>query len=213
MEKFNQQNQSKILDTVAERADDLTDFVLRNFGTIAFLFLSASFILPVRADLSVKYRGTSFYIENFLWIFLILNSSYSLFLSRTRRRPPKLTLSFLTISLLLLMSLLFHDPGQGILLELDWWIGRCGIIVGIISLISGGSLFHWARSKDGKWARGTGVLAGFASAGLGCLFMQFVCAQDSSNHLMVWHFLPLLAISVISMLLGSVLLSKNTNPL
>lgn len=170
--------------------DTLRSLSLRYvFVTGLILFLSVA-ILPLRSDISFMKAQWYFYVENILWLALLISgfrASYKSSLPEERKESYA-QFYFLTSALIFLSS--FHHSSPGLQTELELIRGGCGLIISLLSVMAGTYFFIWARHAAPARPWRTGVLAALTSSALGCLIMQFVCAWDTSLHLILWHFIP-----------------------
>lgn len=82
----------------------------------------------------------------------------------------------------------------------------CAVEVIALGLAPGVLLFVLVRQAAPLRLTWTGVLAALATGALGALGSQFVCADDSPAHLLLWHFLPMAVLATAGIVLGRVIL-------
>ena len=75
-----------------------------------------------------------------------------------------------------------------------------GALPGIVLLM----MLRKGATLYGEWA---GSFAILAVSALGALGTQFICKNDNSFHVLLWHFLPVAIFSVIGFLVGRKLIS------
>jgi hypothetical protein len=74
----------------------------------------------------------------------------------------------------------------------------CALIIAATALLPGVVLSRMLRQAAPLAARWTGGLAGLASLAVGALGAQFVCANDSADHHVLWHLAPVVLLTLAS---------------
>jgi hypothetical protein len=80
----------------------------------------------------------------------------------------------------------------------------CALLIAATAFLPGVILVRMLRHAAPLAARWTGGLAGLASLAVGALGTQFVCTNDAAGHHLLWHFTP-----VVLLTLGSIALSPS----
>lgn len=84
----------------------------------------------------------------------------------------------------------------------------CILLIAATALPPGVLLVRMLRHAAPLQARWTGGFAGLASLAVGALGTQFVCTDDAAAHHLVWHFTPVVLLTVLSVAVGSSLLGR-----
>ena len=181
--------------------DSFKVFMGKWFFTSAIIVLLTHRILPVRDDFSTKAFEWGFEVENALWVLISFLSAilfyFSAFPEKENTNAFKIPASLALASLFLVVfsRLDFQHPIQEMHTEMDLWRGGCGLLILIIAYMQSLFMIFWARKTAPHNPYATGVWSALSCSAVGCLLMQFVCARDSSSHLIIWHFLPLIIIT------------------
>ncbi len=189
--------------------DSLSVFTIKWIGISFILFIINYIWMPLRLDLSLVMKETLFHVENVLWIILAFSSSFALYKSSL---PDSVDKKFANISVVtFLVLLVFSLSGNTVSMtdlphELDLWRGRCGFIIAFFSVLQTPALALWAKKGAPSKPGITGVWASLSSASVGCLLMQFICNHQSSAHLLMWHFIPLSLMCVLSYFIATKIL-------
>lgn len=78
----------------------------------------------------------------------------------------------------------------------------------VLSILPGAILFQNLRRARPLQTEATGWVGAFGAASLACLATRFICRNDSAAHLLVWHYLPVTAISLLGIALGRILFTS-----
>jgi hypothetical protein len=79
----------------------------------------------------------------------------------------------------------------------------CVLLVAATAIAPGVMLVGMLRHAVPLHARWTGGLAGLASLALGALGAQFVCSNDAAAHHLLWHFTPVVLLTLLGGAVGS----------
>lgn len=185
-------------------ADSLKFFMLKALFIAGAISLVSWIILPVREDFYSKLMDFDYYYESALWfvtsVMAVLMVYYNCIPGLSNRwltiLPP------ISLVLLALIIPFGSRPEVSIQQELSLIRGICGGLISIIGAAGAYFLIGWTK----KHAPTNYYIAGFgiavASASLGSLLMQFVCAHDSVMHVYIWHFIPTILAAGSGALLG-----------
>lgn len=83
---------------------------------------------------------------------------------------------------------------------------QCTISITLLSLLPAAWTFYAMRKFASTHSRWAGSIAALSAFGVGALWLRLHEVNDSIIHLIQWHYLPMIAISVIGLWLGKVLL-------
>jgi hypothetical protein len=188
-------------------ADTLGTYFLKWSGFTTIILLLSWWILPLRGDWSVKLSQPVFHLENLLWLGLTFSSAISFFYSTfpEGKPTPLRRTNYVLLTALFGLVLLRFTPatlGNDIHYEMDLWVGRCGFIIMIVGILHAAMLTTWAAKTAPRSGAMSGFWAALSASALGCFLMQLVCFHNSSVHLMLWHFLPLTLLCLVSSAIG-----------
>lgn len=79
----------------------------------------------------------------------------------------------------------------------------CVLLILMISVIPGVSLFAMLRQAAPLDARWTGVCAALGALACGALGTQFVCNIDAPGHQLLWHLVPVIVLTTVGLALGA----------
>lgn len=189
-------------------ADSLRFFLLKTFCIAAFITIISWLFLPIRADFHLKLVSYNYYYESALWL---LTASMAILLVYYSSIPGLFNRWFTYLSPLMLLILalvipLGTRPHASIQEELNLVQGICGGLITIISAIGSVFLFKWAKKNAPTNYAVTGFGIAVATASLGSLLMQLVCAHDTVLHIYIWHFIPTLVLAGLGAIIGKKIL-------
>lgn len=84
----------------------------------------------------------------------------------------------------------------------------CVLIIAAIALSPEIVLLRMLRRAAPLQAAQTAGYAGLASLTIGALGAQFVCANDAAAHHLLWHYVPVVLLTIVSIIVGSTLLVR-----
>ena len=84
----------------------------------------------------------------------------------------------------------------------------CVLLIVATALLPGATLVRMLRDAALLQAAWTAGFAGLASLAVGALGAQFVCSNDAAAHHLMWHFTPVVLLTVTSIAVGSSLLAR-----
>jgi hypothetical protein len=87
----------------------------------------------------------------------------------------------------------------------------CVLIIAATALSPEVLLLRMLQRAAPLQATRTAGYAGLASLALGALAAQFVCANDAATHHLLWHYLPVVLLTVVSIIIGSTLLARGAD--
>lgn len=171
------------------------------WAAISVLCVTVGIVHGVRSDLSAELQSGLFISQAALAFGLAVTSASSaLHLSVPGRANRLHTLIpaclLLAGAVLLIGPLLFAghvDPGPGL---------HCARNVVALTLIPCFLLYVILRAAAPLRSSLVGFLAALAASSLGYVATRFVCHVDDPLHVFVWHYLPVLGLSVLGGILG-----------
>ena len=84
----------------------------------------------------------------------------------------------------------------------------CVLIIAAIALSPEIVLLRMLRRAAPLQAAQTAGYAGLASLTIGALGAQFVCANDAAAHHLLWHYVPVVLLTIVGTIVGSTLLAR-----
>lgn len=180
--------------------DSLKLYLLKWFGISTVIAILGYDLLPIRENLELQLESSRYFFDTTLWLMLSSAGAVGLYYNSFPEFKTKNLLHLsLTILGILMASSIVQDETQANTLsqEMDFWRGRCGFIISIISVVHGSFLFRFAKQGAPCNPGQSGLWASLSASALGCFFMQVVCAYHNSLHLIIWHFVPLVVLSLL----------------
>jgi hypothetical protein len=180
--------------------DPLALYLFKWIFFSSLILVVSYYFIPTRADLGFILKDFQYQLENILWLSLSLTATIGLYQNFSPEGSGKdtLTLAAFILGLLLFSALSHEGSHESLATEMELWRGGCGFIIMGFAVIHGIILLFFSKSGAPASPALSGIWSALAASSLACLVMQILCAQDSSLHLMLWHFLPLSAGSFLS---------------
>lgn len=181
-------------------ADNLTLFLLKGSVLLLGIAFLAWASLPLRNDFHHQASNSVFAVETALWLCTGILSAIAAY----RHSLPGLpTFLFDLLAGLSALVLFLNIPWGGphnqttFLEELSLIKGVCGGIISLISVMLAIFFFRWSQRQAPTSTYQTGFLIALSTSSLAAVFMQFVCSQDSSMHMYLWHVTPTLLLAIL----------------
>ena len=200
----------KILSTDLKSFKPLTASKLRLLGMGVLVFTSAAFLLllPLRENLTQSFGDLRFWLNTLGWLImatLSLNSFVKI--SATDKSPKIEVLAISSLFAIMMFGYLFNFDStqlkQQFILELDWYVGRCGPIILITSTLCSLGFAYLTKTKLAPFEPlKTAFWIGLTSGTCSTFLMQFVCAHENFLHVLIWHVFPLSIFCGLSAFLG-----------
>ncbi len=176
--------------------------------TFLSLFL---YIVPLRANLMyLIFHAPYFWTETLLWMILFALLLHLTFQSSIPGRlKANFYLPILALGIALISALIYRiEPGP--LMEqinkVIFFLPRCGYIVLPSGFVMATGMFLILRQGAPTRLRRTAVLMALTAGTFNIFLMQFSCKFDGSAHIAIWHMLPVVILSLISIPVGQRLL-------
>ena len=180
---------------------------------LTVMIATAYLLKGFRADITVKLASTEFVGENLVLVLIGILSLFAGFrLSvpdiRYGKAPFAIIGGIIAIGLAVNLFLFLTVDAHSIHTEVEQHGMFYHCITNLLSLIFAPAVAVYVLARKSApvmplWT-GYAVLVGVLA--LGAAVMRHVCAVDSAAHLLIWHFLPALGISLCGILLGALLL-------
>ncbi|TAL28634.1 MAG: DUF1109 domain-containing protein [Alphaproteobacteria bacterium] len=175
--------------------------------SLALALLILEQVHAPRSDLAATFHSPVYLAQGFVMMIAGLLAAFAAFklsIPDTRLRPSVIS-SLASATLLwglLIVIELFKAPA-----ELPAAAPSCfiGLTIGMSAPLALG-LVMMMRSAP-VWRGWAGYAMVLSVGSFTALVMRFICPDDSPGHLLVWHFLPVLALALPGVLLGRILLN------
>lgn len=183
-------------------------------GMAAFLVVVTVIVLGgVRPDFLEVIRRPVFLFENFAMLVAGLLAASVAF----QLRVPQAVITLPIKGLLIAASAIWifevircylnaENLAPEARLDFAHYIHDCLIDLTLIMVIPAAFMFFMLKKGATTQALWAGYAALLATASLAALGMRYLCPVDDPAHLLVWHFLPVLAYAVIGSIVGRYLL-------
>jgi len=205
-------NKEIFISQLAEKAQPVRRFSqrgsrMKSWFVISILLVGmGAVIIGIRPDLIIQFHSFNFVFESSLLLFLSMITAHTAFkicVPGKRQRKfyvfiPLLILWSLSIFIKLFTELAHHGPK---VLQVDAGWTCIWIMLGL-SVIPFIMIYFLIRSGATVYPLLTGILAALACVSLGSLGVQFTCSASAPTHLIIWHFLPIIGVGIISGILG-----------
>jgi hypothetical protein len=178
-----------------------------SFTTLSLL--SGVAIMGVREDIGLVIFNKYFWVQSFLLSVLAIASAVSAFLINIPGEKRKSlfiipAITFIGWGLILLIFVTNVDRTS------DGIGFACIRDISLLGLLPGVGLFIMLRKGAPLKIGFSGVLALLAISSIGALGTQFICSNDDPLHILLWHFLPVLILSLVGVIIGKALLQWET---
>jgi hypothetical protein len=164
-------------------------------------------ILPARPELTRHFSQFSYVLESALWLALSANSAFIVYRGRIPSLTAQREIRWAQLAIAVLgVSLIARETnwnlGTQIVGEMDWFRGRCGILIPIMALTWSVFLFTWARKGAPTRPMATGGWIAFSAGCLASFAMQVVCTHENPLHEVIWHVIPVALLAVLGLMAG-----------
>ena len=187
--------------------------VLRWLALITLYFVLLLSLHGLRDDIGLKFRESLFLGEVLLMLSIVLLSALAagwLSLPDINQKPWVRFVPLAPLSLF--VGLLIYGMWNFSTLTLSecLQLGRFDCVVRIVlyGLLPGGVMFYVTAKAAPTRCGWAGSMIGLCVAGLGYILLRLVDPSDDPMQLVVWHFLPVLFMTVAGMVLGRRLLGR-----
>jgi len=175
----------------------------------AAAYLAVSLALSgTRPDLAAKFHEPWFVAEicTLLGIFIATTISAALLVFPDLHQKRGVAFAPVAFFVLFLPVILFAWHADSPSAPLPVHSFECTVSITLMALLPSVWTFYAMRkfaSTHSRWAGGIALLSAFS---IGALWLRLHEINDSITHLILWHYLPMLAIGLIGMWLGKKLL-------
>ena len=176
--------------------------------TSTALALVSVAILGVRADVAVQMMNGWFVARAAATLVIVVAAAMVAFLvsvpgvepSRLVRALP--SAACLVWAVMLVGTIAATGSPLDVLLQVTPH-PSCGLLIVTTAFPPGFLLMRMLQHAVPLQTRWTGGFAGLASLGLGALGTQFVCTNDAAAHHLLWHFTPVVLLTLAGIAVGS----------
>jgi len=166
----------------------------------------------LRPDFAEKLFNANYFTELLLLIGIGASSAWAAFcLARPDgHQMPRLKLiSFVFILLWLVIAFsgyANHINGQDLMHSMSLKQYDCPAHIALFSLPPGIALFMFIRTGNTTQYYWAGAMATLSVTSFGYLLMRIIEANDNPGHLIIWHALPIITISLLGIMMGKLVL-------
>jgi hypothetical protein len=176
-------------------------------GALVYVALVLAF-MKLRPDIFTKIGSPVFAAELVTLVFVIASSAFSAALLSFPDMFQKRDLAFTPLIAII---------GFGIVLALEYAgepqpdLGQphgeeCLLCITLLSLLPAAFMFYTLRRQAGVHYYISGAVSLIFASGVGALALRLSENTDSMNHILQWHYLPMIGFGVIGILLGRIVL-------
>jgi hypothetical protein len=163
------------------------------------LAVLASILLPNHLKLPENLYNWNFLSQLVFWFLLSLASAAFTFFSSIPNEKTKVYKIFVFSIFLVFIGFILSQThlsslSQEFFHELDWRQGPCGVFIFLLSALWTSSLFGTIKKAAPTNLIQTGVALTLSTASATSMFIHMFCRHETSSHVFLWHFLPLLFI-------------------
>ena len=157
--------------------------------------------VPELSYLPANLLDAGFIFEAMLWAVVTFATSYVAYQSAfPRGASDRARSGTKTLLALTLIWTLLRTGGtpllQQIRAETELARGRCGGFIAVVGMAFTGWLLYRIRNAAPTRLVSAGAWSAAAAGSAGCFFMHLVCRNENSAHLLIWHFVPLVALGL-----------------
>ncbi len=180
----------------------------KSIGLALLYIILVLAIVGVRDDIVVKLALPLFMAEIFALAFIIASGLLAaFFLSFPDICQKKSVLFYPVISLFLFMVVMgfeyVNDSAANIAVEHGI---ECILVIGLLSFIPAFFIFRAIRKQASTYCCTTGFVTLLTSTSIGALILRLAERTDSIDHIISWHYLPLIGFGMIGMIIGKKIL-------
>ncbi len=171
-----------------------SSFLIWSLGTTALLALFF-YLIPTRADLSLKLASTSFQTETLLLFILFFVSTWLAYRSAIPgllgQQEQLIGVALIAVfGAFVLSKLSISGLANELHMEMDFYRGRCGpillILAGLQTIVG---MFVARRAAPTNLYR-TGAWLGVSAGAMALVTVQLFCDHENFLHVVIWHALP-----------------------
>ncbi len=181
---------------------------LKWIGAGAGYLVVALLVTGLRPDLAHALHNPLYVAELVALLLIFLATAFSAAVLAFPDLHQKQALAYAPLALfalfVLLMLAAWHADNPPAPLPVHSW--QCTLSIILVSLLPGAWTFYAMRkyaSTHTRWAGSIAVLSAFS---VGALWLRLHEVNDSIHHVLLWHYLPMLAVGLLGLWLGKKLL-------
>ncbi len=176
------------------------------FGAAVIVAISFWF-LPAREDLRERFTALESLFLYTLWMLATILPALKVYtlafpngeVAGSLQRFAKYAAAPLVIlGLYSVANLRFADFAFQIYREGAAPNGGCGIVIFAGGMIHAGFLLHWIRRGATTAPIRAGVWAALSTAAFASFIVQFACPNEHPLHVILWHFVPMFALTILA---------------
>ena len=162
----------------------------------------------LRPDLAHALQNPLYVTELVALLLIFLSTAFSASLLAFPDLHQKPALAYAPVALFALFALLmlvaWHADNPPAPLPVHSW--QCTLSISLVALLPAGWTFYAMRRYASTHARFAGSIAILSAFSIGALWLRLHEVNDSIHHVLLWHYLPMLAAGLIGAWLGRSLL-------
>ncbi|MBC7385231.1 MAG: DUF1109 family protein [Cryobacterium sp.] len=168
-------------------------------------------LLPVRTDMPEQLRTAGFYLLTGLWLLSSLLMGHQFFgfafpetgANETSRRSIVRTrqlalLPLAVIGLISFSTIHFDDLTFQIYRDSHAFNGGCGMVIFVAGSIQAAFLYSWMKKGATTRQAEAGMWAALSTGAFTSFLISFACQNEHPLHILIWHFLPLGGLALLS---------------
>lgn len=181
------------------------------FAMFLYILLFAGYT-GLRPDFAEKFFNANYFIELLLLIGIGVSSAWTAFcLARPdgHQIPGLKLISFMFVLLWIVIAFsgtLNQINSQEIIQSMSLKQFDCPAHIALFSLPPGIALFLFIRTGVTTQFYWAGAMATLSVTSMGYLLMRIIEPNDNPAHLIIWHALPIIAISLLGIMMGKLVL-------
>lgn len=192
--------------------------VLFMLGVLSLLLCLGGLVLAttslsLRADIEERMVDAVFLIEISIMMLIIFTSTYASFIlsvpegrySLFARRIPCIGLLVMVLVMVLTHDIEWHDMPEKILKECNHQGVICTIEIVIIALIPTAILTYMAKRSASVMHGHLGFSMLLMASSMGYILQRLVEENNNIYHLLLWHIIPVIILSLIGIKIGKII--------
>jgi hypothetical protein len=181
--------------------------------TSTALALLSVVILGVRADVAAQMEDGWFFARATATLAIVVSAAIVAFLTSVPGVEPSRMVRAMPLAACLIWAVMLVGAIAATRSPLDRLLQvtphpSCVLVIAATALAPWVLLVRMLRHAAPLQAAWTGGVAGLASLAAGALGAQFVCTNDAAAHQLLWHFIPVVLLTLASFSVGSALLGR-----
>jgi hypothetical protein len=184
--------------------------------TSTALALMSVVVLGVRGDVAAQMVNVWFLARATATLTIVVGAAFVAFLMSVPGIEPARSVRALPVAAWLLWAVMLVSTIAASPSPLDLLLEvrphpSCVLFIATTAITPAIVLVRMLRHAMPLDARWTGAFAGLASVAVGALSTQFVCTNDAAGHHLLWHFTPVVLLTLTGIAVNSLLFGWTRN--